>query len=184
MSRFAKLFSFLSAGGLIWLIICSVAFGGQQSSPSNHQVTVSWTATTDPTAIGYYVYYGNAPGVYTNKINVNTNTSFTLTGLTSGSTYYFSATSYNGASMESTFVPEVSFVVPGVLTITQNPTTAATRIKFPVASSHTYQLQGSSDMKSWTNIWLTPAQTANGWVEYDEPRNSTISGKFYRLILY
>jgi hypothetical protein len=151
--------------------------------PSGQQVTLGWTASSDPTVVGYYLYYGNASGVYTNSIDVGTNTTFTVTGLVAGSTYYFTAASYTAAGTESPYVPEVSYVVPGILTVTQNPADATMRVRFPVAPTQSYQLQVSSDLKSWSNLWLTPTQTTNGWLEYDEPCTNTLPGRFYRLIL-
>jgi hypothetical protein len=167
---------------LIWLAVCSAALGGQQG-PSAQQVTLGWNASLDPTVVGYYLYYGTTSGVYTNKTDVGTNTVFTASGLVAGSTYYFTATSYTAAGTESSYVPEVSYLVPGILTVTQNPGSAIMRVRFPVAPAQSYQLQASSDLKSWSNLWLTPIQTTNGWIEYDEPCTNTIPSRFYRLIL-
>jgi hypothetical protein len=57
------------------------------------------------------------------------------------------------------------------------------RVLFPVAVGQAYQLQSSSDLTTWANLWLTPTQTTNTWIEYDEPQNIALSGKYYRLIL-
>jgi hypothetical protein len=184
MVQIPKTKRWLSAAILTWLTLCSAALGNQGGPPGSQQVTLGWNASQDPTVVGYYLYYGTTTGVYTNKIDAGTNTTFTATGLVAGSTYYFSTTSYNAAGIESSFVPEVSYLVPGILTATQNPANGIMRIQFPVAPAHSYQLQASFDLKSWSNLWLTPTQTTNGWVEYDEPCTNTPSMKFYRLVLY
>jgi hypothetical protein len=132
--------------------------------------------------VGYFLYYGTASGAYTNQTDVGTNTTFTVTGLVAGSTYYFSATSYTAAGIESSYVPEVSYIVPGILALTQDLASAIMRVQFPVAPAQSYQLQVSSDLESWSNLWLTPTQTSNGWLEYDEPCTNTIPSRFYRLI--
>ena len=172
------------AACLIWLNVCSAALAGQIAPSGLQQVTLGWSASSDPMVTGYYLYYGTASGVYTNKTDAGTNTVFTVSGLVPGATYYFSATSYNAAGIKSGFVPEVSYVVPGVsgiLTLAQDPASATMRVRFPVAPTYAYRLQASSDLKSWSTIWLTPTQTTNGWLEYDESCSKTIPAKFYRL---
>jgi hypothetical protein len=169
----------------MWLTLCSAALGVQPPPPfAGQKVTIGWTASSDPTVTGYYLYYGTATGVYTNKVNVGTNTTFSVAGMVSGATYFFATTSYNGAGTESVYSSEVSYIVPGILTVTQGATNAVTRIQFPVAATHSYQLQASSDLQSWSNLWLTPTETTNERIEYDEPLTNTVSARFYRLILY
>ena len=182
MGQIAKTVRCLPVACVIWLAVCSAALGGQLG-PSGQQVTLGWNASSDPTVVGYYLHYGTTSGVYTNKTDVGTNTVFTVSGLVAGSTYYFSATSYTAVGIESVYVPDVSYVVPGILTITQNPANRIMRVQFPVAPTHSYQLQASSDLKSWSNLWLTPTQTTNGWIEFDEPCTNALPGRFYRLIM-
>jgi hypothetical protein len=182
MARSSKAQRALLVGGVIWLGIFSNALGAQPAPLD--QVALGWNSSPDPTVVGYYLYYGGATGVYTNKVDVGTNTIFSVTGLVPGSTYYFTTTAYNAARMESAQIPEVSYVVPGTLTVTPNPTDGSMRVQFPVAPAQTYQLQASFDLKTWTNLWLTPIEATNGWIEYDDPPNAAIPAKFYRLIMY
>ena len=178
------------AAGCLWVVtlvclgLCSTALGARVVPPAGHQVTLGWNASPDPTVAGYYFYYGTASGVYNNRIDVGANTTFTVSGLVPGTTYYFTTTSYNAAGIESSYVAEVSYVVPGILTVTQNPADGSVVVGFPVAPGQTYQLQASFDLMSWSNIWLTPTQTTNGWIEYEDPVTNTVSAKFYRLLLY
>jgi hypothetical protein len=171
-----------------WLTFSYAVFAGQvppsgQAAPSTQQVTLGWVASADPTVVGYYLYYGTTSGVYTNKINVGTNTTWTVAALAAGTTNYFTTTSYNASGIESGYVPEVSYLVPGILTLTQNVISGLTSIHFPVAPGSSYQVQASSDLITWSNLWSTPTETTNAWVEYDEPVSSTIPARFYRLIL-
>jgi len=177
-SRTGRLLSLVC---LVWLILFPEVLRGQATASGLQQVTLGWNASLDLTVVGYILYYGSASGVYTNQIDVGTNTVFSVGGLVAGSTYYFSATSYTAAGTESSYVPEVSYVVPGILTLTQDPASAIMRVQFPVAPSQSYQLQVSSDLKSWSNLWLTPIQTTNAWVEYSEPLSLAIPSRFYRL---
>jgi hypothetical protein len=180
MVRNAKMWPCFGVASLIWLLLCSAVFGSQVPPG---QVTLGWNVSPDETVVGYYIYYGTTSGVYTNKMNVGTNTIIAMNGLVAGSTYYFTATSYDSAGMESSFIPEASYVVPGILTVTQNPTNGIIRVLFPVAGEQSYELQASYDLISWSNIWLTQSQAANKWIEYDEPLTNTLPAKFYRLIL-
>lgn len=165
----------------MWLSGFLTAPGVELSNSGGQQVSLAWGASPDPSVVGYYLYYGTTSGLYPNKIDVGTNLSFAVTDLAAGETYYFSATSHNATGVESEYVPEVSYIVPGILTLTPNPTNNLMQIRFPVSSPNFYQLQQSADLRSWTNLWVTPIQTTNAWIEYDEPKtNATM---FYRLIL-
>lgn len=93
----------------MWLSLGSAELGAQS-------VTLGWDASTDPIVMGYFVSYGSESGVYTNKVDVGTNTIFTVTGLIEGQTYYFIATSYNAEGIESVPAPELAYQVPGNLT--------------------------------------------------------------------
>lgn len=72
--------------------------------------TLKWNAVTGATVSGYKVYVGTAPGLYTQTINVGTVTSYTVSGLTIGKTYYFVVTDYNSAG-ESAPSNEVSKMI-------------------------------------------------------------------------
>jgi hypothetical protein len=181
MDQFTKGGRSLLGVCLLSLAFCSAALGIQPYL--GQQVTLGWTASPDSTVIGYYVYYGTSSTSCTNRINAGTNTEYTVSGLESGSTYYFSTTSYNATGIESSYVPQISYLVPGLLVVAQNPTNGALRIQFSVASGGVYELQASSDLKSWSELWLTPAQTSNDWIEYDEPVTNTVTARFYRLII-
>ena len=72
-------------------------------------VTLAWNASTDPTVVGYKIYYGVATGTYTNSVDAGSTNSTTIAGLTTDSTYYFAATAYNSLNVESTYSTEASF---------------------------------------------------------------------------
>ncbi len=63
---------------------------------------------------GYSIYYGTASRIYTNKISIGNGTSVTITNLVEGITYYFAATAYDDAGLESPFSNEAVYTVPPV----------------------------------------------------------------------
>jgi len=71
---------------------------------------LTWDTVSDPDLLGYRIYYGTAPGMYFqprgggDPVNVTT---YTVMGLTSGTTYYFATTAYGTTQFESAFSNEV-----------------------------------------------------------------------------
>ena len=58
--------------------------------------------------VGYKVYYGTASGVYPQSIDVGNMTSYTVSNLIDGQSYYFAVTTYNALGVESYYSNEVS----------------------------------------------------------------------------
>jgi hypothetical protein len=73
-------------------------------------VSLAWDASVTPEVVGYKVYYGNSPGVYGTSISIGNQTTYTVTGLTSG-TYYFAVSALDGSGNESDFSNEVSQII-------------------------------------------------------------------------
>jgi CHRD domain-containing protein/VCBS repeat protein/FG-GAP repeat protein len=90
--------------------------GGGDGSTSLNFAALAWDAVTDPTLSGYRIYYGTAPGTYLQSVgqglNVGKATTFTVTGLSSGTRYYFAATAYDTLNRESTYSNEVFKDIP------------------------------------------------------------------------
>ena len=78
--------------------------------------TLTWDAVTAANLSGYRLYYGTAPGTYFQAIgsgvNVGNVITHTLTGLSSGTRYYFAATAFDTSGNESSFSNEVFKDVP------------------------------------------------------------------------
>lgn len=91
---------------LIFILLCSAL------SASAASVTLAWDASPDASVTGYRIYLGVASGAYTNAVVVGNVTNATLTNLTSGVTYYFAATAYDGNGLESAFSNETSYRPP------------------------------------------------------------------------
>lgn len=88
------------------------------------EVTLAWDPVDSPELAGYQIYYGSAPGNYQWVVDVGNVTSFPLSNLTIGATYYSAATAYTTTGQESGYSNEVAFTVPGC-TYTLAPASAS-----------------------------------------------------------
>jgi fibronectin type 3 domain-containing protein len=113
----------------------SVSVTTPPSAPSN-SASLAWDSVTAPNLSGYRVYFGTAPGTYLQSpgqgISVGNVTTYTMTGLASGSRYYFVVTAFDTSSIESPYSNEV-FKDIGTVSI---PTESAqgTMLTSPVGS--------------------------------------------------
>jgi chitodextrinase len=94
--------------------------GGDASSAdpsaSSTSAVLAWDAASAPNLLGYRIYYGTASGTYQQPIgsgiNVGNVTTFTVTGLASGTRFYFAATAVDTSYNESIFSNEVFKDIP------------------------------------------------------------------------
>jgi hypothetical protein len=82
------------------------------------QIQLAWNAPTtnsDGTPLtdlaGYKLYYGLVSGTYIHTIDVGNRTTYTVSSLESGRTYYFAVTAYDTFGNESDFSAEVLMTV-------------------------------------------------------------------------
>ena len=89
--------------------------------------SLTWNANTEADLAGYKIYYGTSPRTcsnpglngstmcgYTSSLNVNKVTTYNLTNLTDGQTYYFSVSAYDTANNYSAFSEEKSKAIAAV----------------------------------------------------------------------
>ena len=72
------------------------------------QIRLAWDPNTESDLAGYKVYYGTGSRIYGSPINVGNVTTYTLTNLTLGQTYFIAVTAYNASNNESGYSNEVS----------------------------------------------------------------------------
>jgi len=93
----------------------SVTTGNTPPPPSN-SAGLAWDAVTDPNLSGYRLYFGTAPGTYLQSVGQGTSvgnvTTYTMTGLASGSRYYFAVTAFDTLGIESDYSNEVFKDIP------------------------------------------------------------------------
>jgi hypothetical protein len=121
--------------------------------------TISWTPSSGTNVVGYDIYYGTSSGNYTSAVSVlnPSATNVTIRGLTSGVTYYFSATSYDGSGNQSGYSPEISGVVGQTLSAAAAITSLLTspgQFGFTVtgAANSQYVVQASTDLVHWVAL--------------------------------
>jgi fibronectin type 3 domain-containing protein len=100
---------------------------GLSATAGNGQVTLSWKAPVEDggSAIaGYDVHEGTSPGGESGSSvgGLIAGTSYTVTGLTNGTTYYFTAVSVNGAGLQSSPSNEASATPVAPVTAPGAPT--------------------------------------------------------------
>ncbi len=101
------------------LVLLACLFLGFAVTPAQaQQVQLTWDAplqtngTPVPNLAGYKLYYGSQSGQYPTMIPVGMKTTYTVTNLSAGQTYYFAAKAYNSTGTESAFSNEVSVTLP------------------------------------------------------------------------
>jgi hypothetical protein len=85
------------------------------ASTAAAQVTLAWNPSPSAGVDGYRVYYGTQSRIYTASLDAGPTTTATVTGLSSGQTYYFAVTAYDRTDgSESSVSNEVSTTLPPV----------------------------------------------------------------------
>ncbi len=150
-------------------------------------VTLAWDPSTDPNVTGYNLYYGGGSRNYTNVLDANSANAISVGNLAPGVTYFFAATAYTAAGLESEYSVEVSYAVPsGTNTSNVAPTVAqpADLVVNENCGPQTINLTGISSGSPTEQQTLTvsafsgnPALIAQPSVNYVSP-NSTASLMF------
>lgn len=159
-------------GWLGTFLICAIggmtAWGGQS-------VTLAWDPSADTNVVGYALYYGTSSGTYPNRVDVGSVTNATVSGLQEGVVYYFVATAYDAASLESLPSNEVSYSVP--VSVNQPPTldTIASLTLGEDAGLQTVNLSGISSGATNESQTLTVTATSDNATLISNPTVSYIS---------
>ncbi len=169
--------------GIIGITILPLAFGlvcgAAQPNPAN--VALSWVRSPTPEVTGYRIYFGAVSRSYSNNITVGNLTNHTISGLTSGVTYYFTVTAYTANGVESLYSNELLYIVPGGLAQLQIRITANQQAIITVLGQvgHTYEIQAATDAKTWSVLGTVTTGTS-GSGSYTNTNPGTFSKRFYR----
>jgi len=94
-----------TSGSISANTILTVSSGGAGGT-----INLAWNPSTGPGLAGYKVYYGTASRAYSNSTDVGNVTTYDLTGLTKGQTFFIATTAYDTSHNESGYSNEVSGV--------------------------------------------------------------------------
>ncbi len=147
--------------------------GVTATANSESSITVNWESVTGAT--GYYIYHRNENDFTYDLVGSSATTSYTDTGLSSGTGYYYKVAAYNsewtGTQSFGTYVQTFSLSAPIGLTATANSersitvswgsVTGATgyHIYRSESISGTYTHVGTSETTSYTDNSLSAAYT-------------------------
>ncbi|HUR45201.1 MAG TPA: Ig-like domain-containing protein [Candidatus Saccharimonadales bacterium] len=91
-------------------------FGLIRSSLPAGNINLTWNPSPDADVAGYALYTGTNSGNYGTRLDAGNQTSLTVSNLTPGVNYYFVATAYTAAGLESLPSNEVTNSVPPAFT--------------------------------------------------------------------
>ncbi|MGD0486915.1 MAG: fibronectin type III domain-containing protein [Syntrophorhabdales bacterium] len=174
---FARLFAgTISLFLLFFLSVPVLLFTGANA---HAEVTLGWTASASSTVAGYKLYYGTASGNYTYNVNVGNTTSYALSGLSAGATYYFAAAAYDSAGDQSAYSNELSYTVPSACTYSISPTSGSFAASGGTGSVSVTTKTGcawtAASAASWMTITSGGSGTGSGTVRYSLAANTTTS---------
>ncbi len=148
--------------------------------PPGQSVTLAWNPSSDPTAVGYKIYYGGASGNYTNILSAGNATNITVSGLVAGDTYYFAVTTYDSSGVQSPFSNEVAYAVTTNAPMLQLCVTPTRQFILTVAGpvGHTYDILATPDCITWTVIG-TVTVGAGGSVDFTDTNAASFPLRLY-----
>src|SRR4030042_7052614 len=98
---------------LLPILICLLSLQAVDAA----SVTLTWDPNSEPDIAGYKLYYGKTSGSYEFAIDVGNQTSYSISDLEDGKTYYFIVRAYNVFGKESDFSGELRYPDPFSVTI-------------------------------------------------------------------
>ncbi|MEO7678272.1 MAG: Ig-like domain-containing protein, partial [Verrucomicrobiota bacterium] len=146
-------------------------------------MNLAWDPSPDVDVQGYRLYYGSASGNYSSSISVGNVMTAMIPGLLDGVTYFFVATAYNTAGLESDPSNEVSYSPPST-TVTNRPPTLNALNNLTINESAGLQSVGLSGISSgaaneFQTLTVTagssnPSLIANPAINYSSPNGTGI----------
>ena len=112
---------------LVIFMLCSLPLPAASAAT----VTVAWDKNSETNVIGYELHYGTTSQDYQHTVDVENNTSRSISGLIEGQTYYFAVKAYNDEYVFSDFSEKLVYTIPNssppaIYTITTNAGTNGT----------------------------------------------------------
>jgi hypothetical protein len=145
------------------------------------QVTLAWDPSTHPNVTGYRVYYGTSSDSYQFNDDAGKNTTFTVSNLQDGITYYFAVIAYDAKGNESGHSNKVSYNSTVTCLYTISP---ASQSVGSLGAARTVSVSSQSGCTwtavsnvSWLVITSNSSGTGSGTVNYSVDANSSASSR-------
>jgi hypothetical protein len=170
-------------GGILFLcLLFNPVHAFSATVPAGQGVTLAWNPSPDAGVAGYNIYYGAGSGTYTNMIDAGNVTNAAISGLTTGATYYFAATTYDSTGRESGYSNEASYVVPATSSSLKISRTPAGQFILTVTglAGQSCQILATQDFKVWTVIG-TVIVGAGGSMDFTDTNAASFQHRFYRI---
>ena len=165
------------------VLLAALFLGAYLGAAAPATVTLAWNPSSDKSVAGYNVYYGGTSRNYTNVVPVNIpGTNAVISGLMAGATYYFTVTAWDTLGVESAFSSEISYFVPAAVRATLQASRIAGgmfRLTIGGIAGHTYQVQASTNLVTWTTI-ATQTMGSNGSFSLTDSNAPKYRLRFYR----
>jgi hypothetical protein len=158
------------------------------STSSYATAVLEWDANPESSVAGYNVYLGNASRSYSQVIDVGLQTSYQLTNVNVGVTYFIAVTAYDSGRLESPFSDEVIYTLPvngtnaAVLPSQFSVASGSTTLRFNGRTGQQCRIVASSDLQSWESIYEATLSDGTS-VQFSDPASSTKPMRFYRIIV-
>jgi hypothetical protein len=123
---------------------------GMAGAAEGAAVTLTWDPNPEPDVAGYRVSFGTASGQYTTFLDVGDTTTYTITNLPNGQTYYFVLQAYNTWGT-SGYSNEVSVTVMSPLAVTN--VTANRTSPQPVGTAITFSASATGGTTPYQYKW-------------------------------
>ncbi len=152
-------------------------------------LTLAWDPSPDPSVTGYRLYQGGESQIYTNVVDVGSEDTATIAGLSPDVTYYFAVTAYDTTGLESAFSGEISYTVPtnavlppclvANLGLAVNAFGQA-MVSGTAPAGYVFSVLVTDDFASWTMIGTVTADES-GALQFTDPLSPFYSNQFYRF---
>jgi parallel beta-helix repeat protein len=154
---------------------------GLSGVPTVNEITLNWHANSEDCLGGYKIYYGTASGNYWTPRIVGNVTSYKLTGLSSGTSYYIVISSMNSVGMASPKSTEIMVRTDNVYSISgyvvgDNQAGVSMTLSGGISIITTTDSAGSYSFSGLSNGAYTVTPSKPGYSFTPPSTNVTVSG--------
>jgi len=168
-------------GGILLIALFCIPIRSFGTTPlGSYSALLAWVGSPSPAVVSYRIYYGTASGNYTASVTAGNVTSKTITGLASGTTYFFAVTASDTNGLTGAFSNEISYA-PGTPTVQMHATGNQQPIlKVSGLIGATYDIMATQDLITWTVIG-TVTLDASASANFTDLNAASYSQRFYRI---